>query len=64
MNERRDDPLSKEVPEEQREIKLRDDYKAVLELVTFFLTSVPESAVKFKSPNALHQARWMSKMIH
>lgn len=64
MYETRDDQLCKEVPEEQREIKLRGDYKEILEHVIFFLSSVPESNVKFKSSDALHQVRWMSKTIH
>ncbi|KAK2710529.1 hypothetical protein QYM36_011904 [Artemia franciscana] len=42
----------------------RDDYKEFLELVLIFLGATPARAVRFMSPEAMHHARWMSKVIY
>ena len=46
---------------EQRELKLRGEYKEFLELVIIFLGDVPARAVRFMKPGAIHHARWMSE---
>lgn len=47
-----------------QESQPRDDYREFLELVLTYLGSIPERGVKFMAPGAMHQARWMSKVIY
>lgn len=42
----------------------RDDYKELLDLTLIFLGVIPRSGVKFRSPGAIHHARWMAKGIY
>ena len=49
---------------EQRELKLRGEYKEFLELVIIFLGDVPARGVQFMKPGAIHHAPWMTKVIY
>jgi len=42
----------------------RDDYREFLELSMIFLGEIPGDKAHFKSPGALHRARWMAKVIY
>ena len=42
----------------------RADYREVLELTAIFLGSSPSRGTHFRTPGAMHQARWMSKIIY
>jgi hypothetical protein len=42
----------------------RDDYAELLHLSLVFLGGVPNRAIEFRAPGALHQARWMAKAIY
>jgi len=41
----------------------RDDYREFCELVVIFLGGVPSRGLRFMAPGAIHQARWISKVI-
>ena len=41
----------------------RDDCDEFLELVLIYLGGVPQHGVKFMAPGAIHQARWVAKVI-
>lgn len=42
----------------------RDDYRELLELAIIFLGAVPPRVIHFAAPRAMHQARWMAKVIY
>ena len=42
----------------------RDDYRELLELTLIFLGAVPPRGIHFLAPGAMHQARWMAKVIY
>lgn len=42
----------------------RDDYRELLQLVSIYLGDPPQQGVKFMAPGAMHQARWMAKVIY
>lgn len=42
----------------------RDDYCKILELVLMFLEYVPHRGVHYVAPGPVHNARWMSKVLH
>lgn len=42
----------------------RDDYRELLELTLIFIGIAPPRGVRFTQPGAMHQARWMSKVIY
>ena len=42
----------------------RDDYREMLELCLIYLGDRPERGVRFRAPGAIHQARWMAKVIY
>ena len=42
---------------------VRDDYK-VVDLAKLFIMGKPDKSVTFRSPGALHKARWMAKLIY
>jgi len=42
----------------------RDDYRELLELVLIFLGAEPSRGRHFAAPGAMHQARWMAKVIY
>ena len=42
----------------------QDDYHELLELVLIYLRGSPTHGVKFVATGAMHQARWMSKVIY
>lgn len=42
----------------------RDDYFEFLNLVLIFLGDVPPNGVRFRTPGALHHARWMAKALY
>ena len=42
----------------------RDDYKELLELTIIFLGGQPPKGVRFRYPDAIHRACWMSRAIY
>ena len=42
----------------------RDDYKELLQLVLVFVGSLDGNVVGFRTPGAIHHARWMAKAIY
>ncbi|KAK4295407.1 hypothetical protein Pmani_032022 [Petrolisthes manimaculis] len=42
----------------------RDDYRELLELTIIFLGAVLPQGIHFAAPGAMHQARWMAKVIY
>jgi hypothetical protein len=42
----------------------RDDYRELLEITLIFLGITPPRGIRFVAPGAMHQARWMSKIIY
>jgi hypothetical protein len=42
----------------------RDDYSEMLELGLIYLGVTPQSEIRFRAPGAMHQARWMAKVIY
>ena len=42
----------------------RNDYREVMELAILFLGSTPPRGVRFRAPGAIHQARWIAKVIY
>ena len=42
----------------------RDDYREMLELVHIYLGGTPKNEVRFMAPGAIHQARWMAKVLY
>ena len=42
----------------------RDDYRELLEITLIFLDITPAHSKRFAAPGAMHQARWMSKIIY
>jgi hypothetical protein len=42
----------------------RDDYRELLEITLIFLGIAPPRGIHFAQPGAMHQARWMSKVIY
>lgn len=42
----------------------RDDYRELIEITLIFLGHAPTRGIKFAKPGAMHQARWMSKIIY
>ncbi|CAH0552503.1 unnamed protein product [Brassicogethes aeneus] len=54
-----------EFAEKQLEvIQPREDYREILELLIIFLGGTPPRGVRFRSPGALHHARWMAKILY
>ena len=45
-------------------VQPRDDYRELLELTLFFLGETTARGVRFMTPGAMHQARWMSKVLY
>ncbi|KAG0713776.1 hypothetical protein GWK47_015469 [Chionoecetes opilio] len=43
---------------------LRDDYRELVKLVIIFLGGAPPGGIRFLAPGAMHQARWMSKVLY
>ena len=43
---------------------LRDDYKEVVDLTLIYLGAMNSESYNFRRPGALHQARWMAKVIY
>lgn len=41
-----------------------DDYRELLEITLIFLGITPPRGIRFMAPGAMHQARWMSKIIY
>jgi hypothetical protein len=46
------------------ETQPRADYRELLSLTIIFLGGTPPSGVTFKSPGALHRARWMARLLY
>jgi hypothetical protein len=42
----------------------RDDYMEFMELSMIFLGEAPTRGMKFRTPGAMHRARWMAKVIY
>ena len=42
----------------------RDDYREMLELAIIYLGGTPHRGIRFYKPGALHQARWMARVIY
>jgi hypothetical protein len=42
----------------------REDYQELLQLTIIFLGGLPTTGISFRTPGALHRARWMSKVIY
>ena len=42
----------------------RDDYQEFLELSLLFLGHTPVRGIRFRGPGALHQARWLAKVLY
>ena len=42
----------------------RDDYRELLQLVLIFIGEIPPNGVRFRSPGAMHHARWMAKALY
>jgi hypothetical protein len=40
------------------------DYREYLTLTVIFLGNIPSCEAKFRAPDAMHQARWISKAIY
>lgn len=51
------------INEQVSKIHLRGDYKELLELTAIFLGQKIDN-YNFKTPRAMHRARWMSKIIN
>jgi len=45
-------------------VQPRDDYRELLELTLIFLGETPARGARFMKPGAMHQARWMSKVLY
>ncbi|MEL6606429.1 MAG: hypothetical protein AAFP20_24820, partial [Cyanobacteria bacterium J06614_10] len=58
------DDILKFAKKQLKEKHPRDDYREFLELCVIFLGGIPEGGISFKSPGAMHHARWMSKVIY
>ena len=48
----------------EKQTYLRDDYKEVVELSLLYLGAIERKSVSFRRPGAMHQARWMAKIIY
>lgn len=48
----------------QSQSQPRDDYREMLELVLIYLGITPHNEVHFMAPGAIHQARWMAKVLY
>jgi hypothetical protein len=48
----------------EHENQRRDDYRELVELPIIFLGAIPATGIKFRTPAAMHHARWMSKAIY
>ena len=46
------------------EVQPRNDYRELLELSLIVLGGTPIRGIRFTAPGAMHQARWMSKVIY
>ena len=46
------------------EVQPRNDYRKLLELSLIVLGGIPIRGIRFTAPGAMHQARWMSKVIY
>ena len=42
----------------------RDDYKELIELAIIYLGDKPDKGVRFSAPGAMHNARWMAKVLY
>ena len=42
----------------------REDYREILEITVIFLNGVPPRGISFRTPGAIHHARWMSKALY
>jgi len=42
----------------------RDDYREFIELSLIYLGSTPSRGIHFQMPGAIHQARWMAKVLY
>lgn len=42
----------------------RDDYRELAEVTLIYLGITPQRGIHFRAPGAMHQARWMSKIIY
>ena len=40
------------------------DYRELLQLVLIFIGEIPPNGVRFRSPGAMHHARWMAKALY
>lgn len=47
-----------------QECQPRGDYKEFLELSCIFLGAVPPEGVRFRTPGAVHHARWLAKALY
>lgn len=49
---------------ELEQLNVRDDYRELIELAIIFLGGDSENKIKIKSPDTMHQARWMARAIN